>query len=130
MLDVIDHQAVAGDVAAEGGEEGAVHGGRDDELGRRQQLFGSDALDRALHFYMAVLDERPDHMLSLLRVGQIRSWTNDPRGAIPFYERRLAATDDERGDECKARRHHPCERPTSDAYPNRPTPGRPAMQAH
>lgn len=64
----------------------------EDRLHVAEQLFGNEQLDRALKFYVAVLESRPDQPLALLRVGQIRSWTNDPRGAIPFLERRLEAS--------------------------------------
>ncbi len=58
------------------------------------QLFGNEHFDRALRFYMAVLGEEPEHAHALLRAGQIRSWTNDPRGAIPFLNRRLGASEE------------------------------------
>jgi tetratricopeptide (TPR) repeat protein len=63
-----------------------------------EQLFGTQRFDRALRFYMAVLDAEEDHPVALMRAGQIRSWTNDPRGAIPFFARRLRATDDQRAE--------------------------------
>jgi tetratricopeptide (TPR) repeat protein len=44
---------------------------------------------------MAVLEREPGQPRALLRVGQIRSWTNDPRGAIPFLEKRLETRDEE-----------------------------------
>ncbi|MHC4959006.1 MAG: tetratricopeptide repeat protein [Planctomycetota bacterium] len=67
----------------------------EEQLTAADQLFGTQHLDRSLRFYMAVLDEQPDHQTSLLRVGQIRSWTNDPRGAIPFLERRLELSEEQ-----------------------------------
>jgi len=67
----------------------------EDRLFVAEQLFSSALFDRALRFYMAVLDHDPDHALSLLRAGQVRSWTNDPRGAIPFFEKRLDVSDEE-----------------------------------
>ncbi|MHC4932902.1 MAG: tetratricopeptide repeat protein, partial [Planctomycetota bacterium] len=70
----------------------------EERLDVADQLFGTEHYDRALRFYMAVLDERLEHPHALLRVGQIRSWTNDPRGAIPWYERRLEATDENAGE--------------------------------
>ncbi|MDH3591079.1 MAG: tetratricopeptide repeat protein, partial [Planctomycetota bacterium] len=66
----------------------------DDRLDVAERLFGSTHFDRSMRFYVAVLDADPAHPLALLRLGQIRSWTNDPRGAIPFFEARLAATDE------------------------------------
>lgn len=70
----------------------------EDRLHVAEQLFGQQYFDRALRFYAAVLDVEENHPVALLRSGQIRSWTNDPRGAIPFLERRLAATDEERAE--------------------------------
>ncbi|MHC4973894.1 MAG: tetratricopeptide repeat protein [Planctomycetota bacterium] len=70
----------------------------EDRLHVAEQLFGQQYFDRALRFYGAVLDVEQDHPVALLRTGQIRSWTNDPRGAIPFLERRLKVTDEERAE--------------------------------
>ena len=61
----------------------------EDKLRVAEQLFGGSHFDRALRFYMAVLDVEPENAAALLRVGQIRSWTNDPRGAIPPYDAML-----------------------------------------
>jgi len=68
----------------------------EDRLEVATGLFDAGHYDRALRFFMAVLDEQPERPGALLRVGQIKLWTNDPRGAIPFLERRLSATDEER----------------------------------
>ncbi len=70
----------------------------DDRIHVADELFGNRQFDRALRFYVSALDEAPDHAHALLRTGQIRSWTNDPRGAIPYFERRLAVSDDERAE--------------------------------
>jgi len=67
----------------------------EDRLHVADQLFGQEYFDRALRFYSAVLDLEEDQPVALLRTGQIRSWTNDPRGAIPFLERRLAVTEEQ-----------------------------------
>jgi predicted Zn-dependent protease len=67
----------------------------EDRIAVAEQLFAAARLDRALRFYEAALAVAPEHALALLRVGQIRSWSNDPGGAIPYLERRLAATDEE-----------------------------------
>jgi tetratricopeptide (TPR) repeat protein len=66
----------------------------EDRLHVANQLFGQEYYDRALRFYAAVLDLEENQPVALLRTGQIRSWTNDPRGAIPFFERRLEVTDE------------------------------------
>jgi tetratricopeptide (TPR) repeat protein len=70
----------------------------EDRLHVAEQLFGQQYFDRALRFYGAVLDLEEDQPVALLRTGQIRSWTNDPRGAIPFLERRLEVTEEERAE--------------------------------
>ena len=62
----------------------------EDRLRVAEQLFSNLLYDRALRFFTAVLDLDSTNAQALLRVGQIRSWTNDPRGAIPFLKRRLA----------------------------------------
>lgn len=67
----------------------------EDRLRVAESLFGNELLDRALPFYVAVLEREPLHPVALLRAGQIRAWTNDPNGAIPYLERRLLATDEE-----------------------------------
>jgi len=66
----------------------------DDRLHVADQLFANERFDRALRFYAAVLDTHPDDAHALMRSGQIRSWTNDPRGAIPFLERRLQVSEE------------------------------------
>ncbi len=71
---------------------------REERLRVADQLFGSERFDRALRFYLGVLEEDPDDAHALLRVGLARSWNNDPRGAIPFLERRLAVTEEKRAD--------------------------------
>jgi len=70
----------------------------EEQLAVAEQLFASERLDRSLRFYMAVLDFEANHPLALLRAGQIRSWTNDPRGAIPFLQRRLGQTEERAGE--------------------------------
>ncbi len=67
----------------------------EDRLRVAEQLFAKSYFDRSLHFFTVVLDEEPQHLVALLRMGQIRSWTNDPRGAIPFFEERLALSDED-----------------------------------
>lgn len=62
-----------------------------------EELFGIEQPDRAAPFYRAILGREPDHVLALLRLGQIRSWGSDPRGAIPYLERRLKVTDEDAG---------------------------------
>jgi tetratricopeptide (TPR) repeat protein len=70
----------------------------EDRLHVAEQLFGQQYFDRALRFYAAVLDLEKDNPVALLRTGQIRLWTNDPRGAIPYFERRLACSEQERAE--------------------------------
>jgi len=72
--------------------------GVEDRLHVADELFGNRRFDRALRFYLSLLDESPDHPHALLRTAQIRSWTNDPRGAIPYFERRLAVSDEEQAE--------------------------------
>jgi len=67
----------------------------DDQLQVGEDLFGKTHFDRALRFYDEVLKRDAYHPVALLREGQIKAWTNDPRGAIPLLERRLAATDED-----------------------------------
>jgi len=62
------------------------------------QLFESERYDRALRFYLGVLEEDGNDAHALLRVGLARSWNNDPRGAIPFLERRLAVSEEQRAE--------------------------------
>ncbi|MHC4940372.1 MAG: tetratricopeptide repeat protein [Planctomycetota bacterium] len=64
-----------------------------DQLHVADELFGKGHFDRATRFYEAVLEKEPEHAHALLREGQILAWTNDPRRAIPYLERRLAASD-------------------------------------
>jgi len=70
----------------------------EDRLHVAEQLFGQQYFDRASRFYAAVLDLDEGNPVALLRAGQIRSWTNDPRGAIPFFERRLEKSEEERAE--------------------------------
>jgi len=67
----------------------------DDQLHVGEELFGKTHFDRALRFYDAVLQRDALHPVALLREGQIKAWTNDPRGAIPLLEQRLAVTDED-----------------------------------
>ncbi len=71
---------------------------REERLRVADQLFASERYDRALRFYLGVLEEDGDDAHALLRVGLARSWNNDPKGAIPFLERRLAVSEEERAD--------------------------------
>jgi len=71
---------------------------RTERLRVADQLFASERFDRALRFYLGVLEEDGNDAHALLRVGLARSWNNDPRGAIPFLERRLAVTEEKRAD--------------------------------
>jgi Flp pilus assembly protein TadD len=71
---------------------------REERLRVADQLFASERFDRALRFYLGVLEEDGNDAHALLRVGLARSWNNDPRGAIPFLERRLAVTEEKRAD--------------------------------
>ncbi|MCK6461112.1 MAG: tetratricopeptide repeat protein, partial [Planctomycetes bacterium] len=71
---------------------------KEERLRVADQLFGSERYDRALRFYLGVLEESPDDPHALLRVGLARSWNNDPRGAIPFLEKRLVVSEEERAD--------------------------------
>lgn len=59
------------------------------------ELFFRRSYDRARVLYAAVLTTEPANAQALLRMGQIAAWTNDPRTARPFFERRLTATDDD-----------------------------------
>jgi len=67
----------------------------DDQIHVADDLFAKAHYDRAIRFYDAVLEDDAEHAHALLRQGQIRAWTNSPRAAIPFLERRLAVTDDD-----------------------------------
>ena len=67
----------------------------EDQLFVGEELFGKTHWDRALRFYDAVLAHDPNHPLALLREGQIKAWSNDPRGAIPLLERRLTVTQED-----------------------------------
>ena len=67
----------------------------DDQLHVAEELFGKGHFDRATRFYGVVLEKEPRHELALLRQGLIRAWTNDPRGAIPFLEQRLAVSEEQ-----------------------------------
>ncbi|MHC4955129.1 MAG: tetratricopeptide repeat protein [Planctomycetota bacterium] len=67
----------------------------DDQLHVGEQLYGRGHYDRALRFYDAVLEREPQHALALLREGRIKAWSNDPRGAIPMLQRRLAVSEEE-----------------------------------
>jgi Tfp pilus assembly protein PilF len=60
------------------------------------ELFFRRSYDRARVLYGAVLAQAPTEPTALLRLGQIAAWTNDPRAALPFFERRLASTAAER----------------------------------
>lgn len=71
---------------------------KDERLRVADQLFASERYDRALRFYLGVLEEDGNDAHSLLRVGLARSWNNDPRGAIPFLERRLTVSEERRAD--------------------------------
>jgi len=55
-----------------------------------EQLFFRQKLGQALVYYRAVLSKDGDNRTALLRLGQIHSWTNDPRGAIPYFEHALS----------------------------------------
>ena len=67
----------------------------EDQLHVAEDLFGKTHFDRALRFYDAVLERDALHPLALLREGQIKAWTNDPRGAIPLLEQRLAVSEED-----------------------------------
>ncbi len=69
----------------------------DDRLRAADQLFWRRSYDRAQALYAAVLRHSPEHPAALLRLGQIAIWTNDPRRARAFLQRRLAATADDAG---------------------------------
>lgn len=64
--------------------------GDEDRRKLAEQFFSADRPDRALSIYEQILATNPDDAEALLRVGQIRSWSNDPGGALPFLERHLA----------------------------------------
>ncbi len=68
----------------------------EDRLRAAESFFGHERFDRARGFYLAALREDPDEELALLRLGQIDSWSNAPNAAIPWLERRLEITDDQR----------------------------------
>ncbi len=57
-----------------------------------EELFFRRGYDRAKVLYASVLNSEPDQPLALLRLGQVHAWTNDPRAARPFFERRLAVS--------------------------------------
>lgn len=59
------------------------------------ELFYRRSYDRARVLYAAVLAADPSDARALLRMGQIAAWTNDPRRALQFFERRLAASADD-----------------------------------
>ncbi len=59
----------------------------DERLALADRFFGAERLDRALELFESALAQEPDNRAALLRVGQIRSWSNDPSGAVPFFER-------------------------------------------
>ena len=67
----------------------------EDQLHVADDLFAKAQYDRAIRFYDAALEDEPENAHALLRQGQIRAWTNSPRAAIPFLERRLAVTDED-----------------------------------
>jgi predicted Zn-dependent protease len=71
---------------------------REERLRVADQLFASERYDRALRFYVGVLEEEPNEPHALLRVGLARSWNNDPRGAVPFLEQRLAVSQERQAD--------------------------------
>ncbi|MCA8950228.1 MAG: tetratricopeptide repeat protein, partial [Planctomycetes bacterium] len=64
-------------------------------LAAADELFFRRSYDRARVLYRAVLAEDANEPRALLRMGQIAAWTNDPRSARQFLERRLLATDAE-----------------------------------
>ena len=68
----------------------------EDKVSAAETLFSNNHVDLSAVYYRAVVEFDPDHPLALLRLGQIHSWSNDPRGAIPYLERRLATSEDDR----------------------------------
>ncbi|MHC4859184.1 MAG: tetratricopeptide repeat protein [Planctomycetota bacterium] len=46
-------------------------------------------MELSLVLYLTILEEDPDDLIALLRVGQIRAAGNDPYGALPLFERVL-----------------------------------------
>ena len=64
------------------------------------ELFFREYRDASIRLYEKVLVETPDHAGALLRLGQVRAWSNDPSGALPYLERRLAVSSEDVGTVC------------------------------
>ncbi len=75
----------------------------DERLRAADALLGANLTAAAAAAYERVLTVAPDHPEALLRLGQIKFWANDPGGALPLLERRLAMALD--GDAARAQTH-------------------------
>ncbi|MCB9890818.1 MAG: hypothetical protein H6833_04165 [Planctomycetes bacterium] len=67
-----------------------------DRLEAADLLFAENRPEAALAFYRAVLRDDDRHAIALLRCGQILSWGGESNAAIPYFEKRLAVTSDDR----------------------------------
>jgi tetratricopeptide (TPR) repeat protein len=67
-----------------------------ERLSAAELLNSIDRQDQALEQYYAVYDEDPDNATALLRIGQILCWSGAPVEAVPFLERRLEVTPEQR----------------------------------
>jgi predicted Zn-dependent protease len=62
----------------------------EERLRAAEALLGANQTAAAAASYERVLALVPEHPQALLRLGQIKFWANDPGGAVPLLERRLA----------------------------------------